>query len=118
MTTMAKIKQSINQNVMAAVSNCREVLVNETVNLLKVIGAEQGQDVVFRKVLFLYQHKGNTTETIICDRISYAGREGSTPYYVVSMGMDVYYSPVSNTFLSLSSLQAIYDEVKRVVREY
>jgi hypothetical protein len=113
-----KIKPSVNKNVSTAVGNCREVLVTETVNLLKLIGAEQGQDVVFKKMLFLYQHKGNTTEAIICDRIAYAGREGSQPYYIVSMGTDEYVSSVSDMFLSLSSLQTIYDEVRRVVREY
>ena len=113
-----KIKPSVNKNVTAALKNCREVLVSETIGLLKQIGAEQGQDVVFKKMLFLYQHKGNTTETVICDRIAYAGREGSTPYYIVSMGNDEYVAPVSDMFLSLSSLQTIYDEVRRVVREY
>lgn len=113
-----KIKPTINQNVTAAVANCREVLVTETVNLLKLIGAEQGQDVVFKKMLFLYQHKCNTTETIICERIAYAGRDGSQPYYIVSMGKDEYVKPVSDMFLSLSSLQTVYEEVRRVVREY
>ena len=114
-----KIKPSVNKNVTAAVKNCREVLVSETIGLLKQIGAEQGQDVLFRKMLFLYQHKGNTTETIICDRIAYCGvgRNGNG-YYMVSMGKDEYVAPASDLFLSLSSLQIIYDEVRRVVREY
>lgn len=113
-----KIKSSIGKNVSTAVQNCREVLVTETINLLKQMGAEQGQDVLFRRMLFLYQAKGNTTETIICDRIAYAGREGSQPYYIVSMGKDEYVTPRSDLFLSLSNLQTIYDEVRRVVREY
>ena len=101
-----------------AVTNCREVLVNETINLLQLMGAEPGQDVVLKNVLFLYQHKGNTTETIVCNRIAYAGREGSQPYYIVSMGKDEYVAPRSDLYLTLDSLQAIYDEVRRVVREY
>lgn len=113
-----KIKPSVNKNVTAAVQNCREVLVNETIGLLKQMRAEQGQDVLLGKALFLYQHKGNTTETVVCDRIAYAGREGSESYYIVSMGSDEYVPPMSDMFLSLSNLQTIYDEVKRVVREY
>ena len=112
-----KIKPSVNKNVTAAVKNCREVLVAETIGLLKQIGAEQGQDVLFRKMLFLYQHKGNTTETILCDRIAYVENRSGNGYYMVSMGKDEYVAPVSDLFLSLSSLQIIYDEVRRVVRE-
>lgn len=112
-----KIKSSIGKNVNEAVKNCREVLVNETVNLLKQMRVEPGQEVLFKRALFLYQHKGMTTETIVCDRIAYAGREGSEPYYIVSMGKDEYVSPKSNLFLSTDSLQGIYEEVRRVVRE-
>lgn len=113
-----KIKTSIGKNVSAAVANCREVLVNETIGLLKQMRAEPGQDVLFKKALFLYQHKDNTTETVVCDRIAYAGREGSESYYIVSMGSDEYVPPRSDMFLSLDSLQAVYGEVRRVVREY
>lgn len=113
-----KIKPSVNKNVTEAVKNCREVLVNETIGLLKQMRAEPGQDVTLGKALFLYQHKDNTTETVVCDRIAYAWREGSQPYYIVSMGKDEYVAPASDLFLSLSNLQTIYDEVKRVVREY
>ena len=98
-----------------AVQNCHEVLVAETINLLKTIGAEQGQEVLLKKMLFLFQHKGNTTETVVCDRISYAeGRDGNQ-FYMVSMDGGYVRSDV---FLSLSSMQTIYEEVRRVVREY
>lgn len=113
-----KIKPSVNKNVTAAVQNCREVLVNETIGLLKQLRAEPGQDVLLGKALFLYQHKGNTTETVVCDRIAYAGREGSESYYIVSMGSDEYVPPRSDMFLTIDSLRTIYDEVRRVVREY
>ena len=97
-----KIKPSVNKNVTAAVQNCREVLVNETIGLLKQMRAEQGQDVLLGKALFLYQHKGNTTETVVCDRI----------------GSDEYVPPRSDMFLTIDSLRTIYEEVRRVVREY
>lgn len=113
-----KIKPSVNKNVTEAVKNCREVLVNETIGLLKQLRAEPGQDVLFKKALFLYQHKDNTTETVVCDRIAYAGREGSESYYIVSMGSDEYVPPKSDMFLTIDSLRTIYEEVRCVVREY
>lgn len=114
-----KIKSSIGKNVTEAVRNCREVLVQETVNLLKQIGAEQGDDVLLKRMLILFQTKPDgTSETIVCNRIAYAGREGSTPYYIVSMGKDEEVPYRSDMFLSLTNLEAIYNEVRRVVREY
>lgn len=113
-----KIKPSVNKNVTEAVKNCREVLANETIGLLKQMRAEPGQDVLLGKALFLYQHKGNTTETVVCDRIAYAGREGSENYYIVSMGSDEYVPYQSDMFLTIDSLRTIYEEVRRVVREY
>lgn len=113
-----KIKPSVNKNVTEAVKNCREVLVSETIGLLKQIGAEQGQDVLFRRALFLYQHKGNTSETIVCDRISYVENRSGNGYYMVSMGKDEYVAPVSDMFMTIDSLRAVYEEVRRVVREY
>ena len=41
-----------------------------------------------------------------------------TLYYIVSMGSDEYVPPRSDMFLSLDGLQAVYGEVRRVVREY
>lgn len=114
-----KIKSSIGKNVSTAVQNCREVLVTETINLLKTMGVEPGQDVLLNRMLILFQTKPDgTSETIVCDRIAYAGREGSTPYYIVSMGKDEYAPYRSDLFLSLTNLQVIYEEVRRVVREY
>lgn len=113
-----KIKPSVNKNVTAAVKNYREVLVNETIGLLKQMRAEPGQDVLFRKTLFLYQHKDNTTETVVCDRISYCENRSGNGYYMVSMGEDMYVPPRSDTFLTLDSLRIVYEEVRRVVREY
>ena len=114
-----KIKPSIGKNVSVAVQNCHEVLVAETINLLKTIGAEQGQEVLLKRMLILFQAKPDgTSETIVCNRIAYAGREGSQPYYIVSMGKDEDVPYRSDLMLSLTNLQAIYEEVRRVVREY
>lgn len=113
-----KIKPSVNKNVTEAVKNCREVLVNETIGLLKQMRTEPGEDVLLGKALFLYQHRGNTTETVVCDRIAYAGREGSESYYIVSMVDDAHVPYQSDMFLTIDSLRTIYEEVRRVVREY
>ena len=114
-----KIKSSIGKNVSTALHNCREVLVTETIGLLKQIGAEQGDDVLLKRMLILFQTKPDgTSETIVCNRIAYVERNGSTPYYIVSMGKDEDVPYRSDLFLSLTNLQAIYEEVRRVVREY
>ena len=110
-----KIKSSIGKNVSVAVSNCREVVVQETINLLKQLGAEEGQDVLLKDILFLYQRKGNTTETVVCDRIAYGSRRGGQPFYIVSM--DDNKMCQSSIFLSIDSLLTIYEAVRKVVRE-
>ena len=98
-----------------AVSNCREVVVQETVNLLKQIGAEEGQDVLLGQMLFLYQRKGNTTETVVCDRIVYGSDKCASRFYFVST--DDNKMCQSSIFLSIDSLLAIYEAVRKVVRE-
>ena len=97
-----------------AVANCREVLVKQTIELLKAIGAEPGQDVLLGQILFLYQRKGNTTETVVCDRIGYMDGRGGSPFYIVSMNGEMCRSSV---FLTIDSLLAIYEAVRKVVRE-
>ena len=109
-----KIKPSIGKNVSVAVSNCREVLVQETINLLKSIGAEDGQDVLLRQMLFLYQRKANTTETVVCDRIGYMDGRGNTPFYIVSMNGEMCRSSV---FLTVDSMLAVYEAVRNVLRK-
>lgn len=108
-----KIKPSVNRNVVAAVRNCREVLVEETLNLLKSIGAGVGDTVLFREALFLHEHKGYISETVVCDRIT-----PGDGYYIVSMDESVYVPMRSDTFLTIDSLQRIYNEVRKVVRNH
>ena len=111
-----KIKSSIGKNVTAAMANCREVLVQETINLLKLIGAECGQDVMLGRILFLHQRKENTTETVVCDRIAYGPDHCASRFYFVSMADNEMCQ--SSMFLSIDSLQAIYEAVRKVVREH
>lgn len=109
-----RIKASIGKNVSVAVGNCREVVVQQTIELLKTMGAPDGQDVLLGTLLFLFQRKGNTTETVVCDRIAYSSGRDGTAYYIVSMLGDMCRSDL---FLSLDSLLAVYEAVRKVVRE-
>ena len=86
----------------------------ETINLLKTMGVEEGQEVILKQILFLYQRKGNTTETVVCDRIDYSSGRGGQQFYIVSMDGEMCHSDV---FLSIDSLQTIYEAVRKVVRE-
>ena len=108
-----RIKPFINKNVTVALINCRSVLVQETVNLLKQLGAENGQDVLLKEMVFLYQRRGNTTETVVCDRVAYDDRGGGDCYYLVSMDGGKCYSSVQ---LNIDSMLTIFDAVCKVVR--
>lgn len=112
-----KIKPSVNKNVGTALQNCREVLVTETIGLLKTMGVEPGQDVFFGQTLFLFQTKDNMSETILVNHIAYADGRSGTPYYIVAFD-DAERFCKSDVMLSVSNLQAIYEEVRKVVREY
>ena len=111
-----KINTKINTRVNESVAECRKVLVDATIELLKSIGAETGQDVVFKKMLFLFQHKENTTETIVCDRIMICHEKSAHQYYFVSL--DDNKACQTSDMLSLSTLQIIYEEVRNLVRNY
>lgn len=112
-----KIKSEINKRVNNAVSECRKCIIEATIELLKKIGAEVGDDVLFKKMLIMFQTKPDgTSETIVCDRITYNKRDGSDGYLMVSMGADGDVPYYSSHFMSLSNLQIIFGEVKRVVR--
>lgn len=106
-----KINPKINKRVNESVAECRKVLVDAIIELLKSIGAERGEEVSLGKMLFMFQSKGNTTETIICDMIAYEDR-CSNPYLIVSQGDSCH----SSSFLSIDSLLLIFDAVKAVVR--
>ena len=106
-----KINPEIKKRVNESVAECRKVIVEATIELMRKI-AEPGQDIVFNKILIMHQrNSANTTETFLADRIAYMdGRDGNS-YYVFRME-DKY---GSNIFVSLDNLMLIYNEVKKVV---
>ena len=107
-----KINPKINKRVNDSVAECRKVIIEATIELLKSIGAECGEDVSLGKMLFLYQNRGNTTKTAVCNMISYEDGCGN-PYYLVAKGD----GPHNISFLmSFDNLLVIYDAVKAVVR--
>lgn len=110
------VNRKITKKVDESVLECRKNIVNATIELLKSIGAESGEDVLFRKTLFIFQHKENTTETIVCDRIMFGHDKAATQYYFVSMDGDKWCR--GSYQLSLDSLNIIYKEVLKVVRAY
>jgi hypothetical protein len=108
-----KINPKINKQVAESVAECRKVIIGATIELLKSIGADSGQDVTFKKTLFLFQHNGNTTETIIADRIMWCDGRGDKPFYMLEMDGSMH---KSDMMLSLSNLMTVYKEVRNVVR--
>ena len=108
-----KINPKINKRVNESVADCRKVLTEATIELLKKI-AEPNQVVVFNRILILYPSNGNVTATVLADRIVFEDKT-SQPFYLVYMDDE---STSSSYFLSLSNMQIIYDEVRRVIREY
>lgn len=107
-----KINRSIQKRVDKSVLECRNVIVEATIELMKNLGAESGQDVVFPKTLFLFQHKGSTTETIVADRIAWCDGRGDKDFYMLENDGKMHRSDL---MLSLSSLIVVYKEVKKVV---
>ena len=112
-----KVNPKINNEVKASVEECRNKITKATIELLKKIGANQGEDVVFGRTLFLVQTKDNVSETIVADRISYADTENCFKGSFYCISFDGEYTR-SNLFLSLSNLMIVYKEVLRVVRKY
>jgi len=109
-----KINPKHNKIVGNAAYELRKVLVEQTIELLKLIGAEVGDDVMFDKILILHQRKNNgLTETIVADQLSY-NDSGKAPYYILSLGDNL----ASSFFLSIDCLQVVYNEVYKVVRKH
>ena len=111
-----KINAKINKRVNESVADCRKVLTEATIELLKKI-ARPGDDVFFDRTLFLYQTKDNVSETILINNIVYSNGRGGQEFYIVSMGDDNRFCK-SDIMLSLSNLQVIYEEVRKLVRNY
>ena len=111
-----RINAKMNKQVNESVADCRKVITEATIELLKKI-AKPGQDVFFDRTLILYQTKANVSETILFNNIAYADGRGGREFYIVSMGDDNRFCK-SDVMLSLSNLMAIYDEVRALVRNY
>lgn len=107
-----KIKTKTNKRVNNAVAECRNAITESTIELLKQLGAEVGQDVVFRHTLILHNFKYETSETILADRIAYMDSRNGSQFYVTQFN-DEYWG--SSCFLSIDNMLRIYDEVKRLV---
>lgn len=111
-----KINPMITEKVNNSVNECRKVLVNSTIELLRQISKSESYEVVvFSRILFLYQTKNNVSETILADRIEY-NWERNSDFFFVSMDGDM--MSYSSANLSLSNLEVIYEEVRKLVREY
>lgn len=107
-----KIKTKTNKRVKDAIAECREAITTSTIELLKQLGAEVGQDVVFRHTLILHNFKNETSETILADRIAYMDGRNRSQFYVTQFN-DEYWG--SSCFLSIDNMLRIYDEVRRLV---
>lgn len=108
-----KINPKINKRVNDSVADCRKVITEATIDLLKKLGVEVGQDVVFRHTLILHNFKNETSETILADRIAYMDSRNGSQFYVTQFN-DEYWG--SSCFLSIDNMLRIYDEVRRLVR--
>lgn len=109
-----KIKTKTNKRVNNAVAECRKAITESTIELLKQLGAEVGQDVVFRHTLILHNFKNETSETILADRIAYMDSQKDGSQFYVTQFNDEYWG--SSCFLSIDNMLRIYDEVKCLVR--
>ncbi len=111
-----KINPKINKRVNDSVAECRKVLTDATIELLKKI-AEPGQDVLFDRTLIIHQKNKDFSETFIVDRIAYSGGRGDSEFYIISMEDGDEFCK-SDIMLSLSNLQVIYEEVRKIIRKY
>ncbi len=110
-----KINPKYNKQVNDSVAECRRTIVNAIIELMKLIGANSGDIVGFGRILFLYQTKDNVSETILADRIIWCTGLNNTTYLLTSLDENF---ATTDCQLSLSNLQAIYEEVHRIVRNY
>ena len=109
-----KINPKINKRVNESMADCRKVLTEATIELLKSLKAEDSQDVLLGRILILYQSNGDVSTTVLADKIAYLSGRGDSPFYLVYIGDACTGSSLT---LSISNMQIIYDEVRRLVRE-
>ena len=110
-----RINPKINKRVNESVAECRKVLIDATIDLLKQIDANRGEDVLFGKILIFFQMNKNVSETITCDRIAYCESNNDNNFFLLYLND----KPQKNSYMiSLSNLQYIYNEVRRLVRKH
>ena len=110
-----KINSKINKQVNEAVFKCRISIIEATIQLLKQIGTGHEQDVMLDHPLVLFQREKNgTMRTLILESVSYCETDSYFPYLVLSFD-GIYHT---SYHMSLTSLQTIYEEVRKVVRKY
>lgn len=114
-----RIKESIQQNVIKAYSECKKVFIEETINLCKQMGIEPEQDVLFAKPIILVVADNKSSKgmnfnikPIIADRMDYSDRHHGFALYFGESCVATSYE------LALSDLDVVFAAMKRVVREY
>lgn len=108
-----KINSKINKRVNESVAECRRVITEATIELLKKTGAASGEDVPFGKVMIFFQMRNGQSETIVCDSIIYSESEGNDSFFALYMGGK---AQMTSSMLSLSNLQYVYNEILKLVR--
>ena len=110
-----KINPKHNKAVANAAHEMRKALVEQTVALLKLIGAKNGEAVLFGNLLIMYSRKKNgLTETILADRICYCEVHDTNVFYMIEHDGKF----TSSHFMSLSNMETVYEEVYKVVRKH
>lgn len=119
-----KINAKINKRVNESVADCRRVITEATVELLKKLGLQEWETVSTGKTLILYQtDKNGNSDTILVNRISYSTDRSGQTNVDTAFGCDDNFQFCrtsrfdSVTGISLSNLEVIYNEVRRLVRE-
>ena len=108
-----KINSKINKRVNESVAECRRVLTDAIIELLKKTDAARGEDVPFGKVMIFFQMKNGLSETIVCNSICYLESEGDGSFFLLYMGDK---PQLMSDMLSLSNLQYVYNEIVKLVR--
>lgn len=118
-----RIKESARKFVKEAVSGLRRTLTVETVNMLRQIGAEGGEDVKLKNLVMVTETKseGDTAMTIksrtfLADTVCFCDTDKKEQLYYVTY----YNGDTSGTSInmSISEMLAIYEAVRQIVRKY
>jgi hypothetical protein len=109
MKISAKHKKRVND----AIKNLRETLITETIELMKSLGAEPSQPVVFDKTIVMHTETAKGIQTTIFDRVSY--NRGIAPFLLVENDGESYQT---STFMSTANLERLYKEVYALAKTH